>query len=406
MKKVKISSEYNSKKEDFFLFVKKGTLKNIFSITQIETEENEMFSKGNWVFILFNEYSEIEIKFLEELSETIDNYPNLNFAFKPYSNTTKIIEFSSVIKEVKVAPVVLFKKDKKVKFLPSREYDITELEVLFRNFNIELEKVDIPKCYLCNTIEELNEQGNCTLCSGSAKVVKPKCIIDPSKITPIKYIKEFVTISDEHFFEFDNYNTLVFGENMIPELLKMLSETIDDDLDYKIFTALRMCGVEIWASSEESVKYRYRLPEENTFRKIVELKPKFKLRIHNDATSTENTFTLSIKDFPENLFIVNHIQFDSHSKFLEGKWILVLFDELSSITIKTFYEIVEISEESPNLNFGLKSFQNSNEVKGFVALDIDIEMYPVILYRKEFESHILTNGLKSKKELKELLDSV
>ncbi len=405
-KNIQINSEYNANKENPFFLETKSLLKNMFLISEAKNEKNEMFSTGSWVFILFNEHTNDDLKFVEQLIEIATNFSSLNFAFKSYVENSNINVFSNTINEVKTTPVILFKKGSKTKFLASREYDIVELDVLLGNFNDEIEKSDVPKCYLCNTIEGLNEEGKCTLCSGSIKKVKPKCVIDSREITPVEEIEKFINISDEHFFEFENYHTKVFGKNMITVLLKMLEETIDNDLDYKIFLVLRMCGVDIWAYSEENIKYKYRLPEENTFKKIVQLKPEFKLRIQNEATSTENTFTLSIKDFPKNMFFANHIQYDSHSKFFEGTWIFILFHEQVSIDFIEMNKIIEVVEEYPDLNFALKSFKNKEEMKGFITINVDSKVSPVILYRHEFESYLLANGAKSKEQLKKILDKL
>ncbi|CAL2075195.1 hypothetical protein [Tenacibaculum sp. 190524A05c] len=384
----------------------KNNSKNIFLLGEINREYNQMFSKGDWVFILFTEYSESEITFLQQFLEVAKSHSNLHFAFKLYIDKSKINDFSEVIGEVKNTPVILFKKGGKTKFLPSREYDITELDVLLGNFNYQLEEPDIPKCYLCNTIKGLNEVGKCTLCSGSNQKVKPKCIIDKRKVSSIEEIKEFLNISDHLFFEFDNYNTLIFGDNIIAELLKMLEETIDDDLDYKIFLALRMLGVEIWGSSKENIKYRYRLPEEDVFKEMEYQKSNFKIKIQTALTARENIFTINTQAFPKNLSIINYIEYDNNSKFFDGKWIFFLFKEYADTDIKTLYEIIEIAKEYPDLNFGLKSFKSVEKIKEFITTEIKHNNLPKILFRDQLECYPLANQFKSKEELKKILDNI
>ncbi len=74
--------------------------------------------------------------------------------------------------------------------------------------------------------------------------------------------------SEELFFQYENYETIVLGRNAIELLLDNLSTSTGHE-EYSTMLALRMCGVEIWSSIEESYRFKYRLPGEFEFQYLI-----------------------------------------------------------------------------------------------------------------------------------------
>ena len=123
-------------------------------------------------------------------------------------------------------------------------------------------------CYLCNAFIE--DRNNCPSCLHEYKKVKPKCYIDITKFSTIKEIQGFIQVSEEHFFEFEEYETIVLGNNAISKLIELLKNIKDDDQkEYEIMLGLRMCGVEIQGSLSECIRYTYRLPNEHSYSEII-----------------------------------------------------------------------------------------------------------------------------------------
>lgn len=109
-----------SELENYFTLRIENAPQNVFAIDSIESEENKMFSKGNWIFILFAGYSGPDIKLVYELMEVVGEYPNLNFAFKPYMDDDKMQTFTSVNIHRKVPPVILHKNENKTTLVCNR----------------------------------------------------------------------------------------------------------------------------------------------------------------------------------------------------------------------------------------------------------------------------------------------
>jgi len=119
-KEPKIILRDNVELENYFSLQIENAPQNVFVIDSIESEENKMFSKGNWIFILFAGYSGPDIKLVHELMEVVGDYPNLNFAFKPYMDDDKMQTFTSVNIYRKVPPVILHKKENKTTLVCNR----------------------------------------------------------------------------------------------------------------------------------------------------------------------------------------------------------------------------------------------------------------------------------------------
>ncbi|WP_237275898.1 hypothetical protein [Tenacibaculum ovolyticum] len=116
----KINLIYSSRKEHLFTLKIENPPQNVFAIDSIESEENKMFLKGDWIFILFAGYSGPDLKLLHELMEIVKDYPNLNFAFKPYMDDDKMQTFTSVNIHRKVPPVILHKNENKTTLVCNR----------------------------------------------------------------------------------------------------------------------------------------------------------------------------------------------------------------------------------------------------------------------------------------------
>ncbi|WP_422091803.1 hypothetical protein [Tenacibaculum ovolyticum] len=116
----KIILKHNSESENYFTLQIENAPQNVFAIDSIESEENKMFSKGDWIFILFGGYSGPDLKLLHEFMEIVGNYPKLNFAFKPYMDDDKMQTFTSVNIHRKVPPVILHKNENKTTLVCNR----------------------------------------------------------------------------------------------------------------------------------------------------------------------------------------------------------------------------------------------------------------------------------------------
>ncbi len=122
-------------------------------------------------------------------------------------------------------------------------------------------------CNLCNALHPLDAK-ECAHCSGNFEKKEPKYVIDESKHSSNEEIKTLIKNSEELFFQEENYETIVLGSNAINLLLDNL-RTSEGHEEYSIILALRMCGVEIWGNTDESFKFKYRLPGELNFHYLI-----------------------------------------------------------------------------------------------------------------------------------------
>ncbi|MDC1162108.1 hypothetical protein OAT18_01565 [Tenacibaculum sp.] len=265
MEECNINLKYNADLNKFSLKIK-DVRNNVFSIDSVESDEHSIFSKGNWVFVLFAGYSGQDIKMIHDLLEAAEKYPHLNFAFKPYMDERKIQEFTKVPVLRKVTPVVLKRKNNITELVSSSIKSKSEIIGLIEEVYSE-NKISYNKtCYLCNAFVDVGN--NCPKCSGSFKRGKRKCIIDSFKKSSKSEILSFIKISELHFFQLENYETIVLGYNTISELIELLNSIENEHKEYEVMLALRMCGVEIWGSSLKNIRYTYRLPDEEVFNEI------------------------------------------------------------------------------------------------------------------------------------------
>ena len=126
--KPKVNLKHNSEIENQFTLHIKNAPKNAFTVDSIENEEHSMFSKGNWVFVLFAGYSGQDIKMVQSLLEVVEKYPHLNFAFKPYMNDERIQQFTKVLVTRKVTPILLSRRNNVTTFLSSSILKKEEIE--------------------------------------------------------------------------------------------------------------------------------------------------------------------------------------------------------------------------------------------------------------------------------------
>ncbi|MCH2035215.1 MAG: hypothetical protein MK202_17035 [Tenacibaculum sp.] len=125
-----INLKSNANEKHHFTLNIENASKNVFAITNIESENDDTFKEGNWVFILFAGYSGLDIKFVKEFISITTEFPNLNFAFKPYMDDEKIQEFTQVNIERKRTPVIILKKNSDSKLLSDTTKNIEKIKTL------------------------------------------------------------------------------------------------------------------------------------------------------------------------------------------------------------------------------------------------------------------------------------
>ena len=127
---MKVDIKSNANEKHHFTLNIENASKNVFAITNIESENDDTFKEGNWVFILFAGYSGLDIKFVKEFILITTEFPNLNFAFKPYMDDEKIQEFTQVNIERKRTPVIILKKNNDSKLLSDTTKDIEKIKTV------------------------------------------------------------------------------------------------------------------------------------------------------------------------------------------------------------------------------------------------------------------------------------
>lgn len=128
--KPKINLEHTPEILNEFILKIESVNKNVFSIYNFEIEQDIMFSKDKWIFILFAGYSGPDIKMVEEVLEISNQFPNLNFAFKPFMDDRKIQDFTEVSVLRKVTPIILKREDNITELISSSIKSKSEIEEL------------------------------------------------------------------------------------------------------------------------------------------------------------------------------------------------------------------------------------------------------------------------------------
>ena len=118
MHKSKIHLQYHAKEEVYSLQLT-DVPKNVFSIDTIDKDTHTMFRKGSWIIVLFAGYSGPDIIMVNTLFAIANEFPYINFAFKPYMVDAKIQEFTEIPVSKKATPVLLYRKKNKTIFLSS-----------------------------------------------------------------------------------------------------------------------------------------------------------------------------------------------------------------------------------------------------------------------------------------------
>lgn len=134
--KAKIQVTHNSKVKNLFTIKIDNAPNNVFTANDIENEEDILFSKENWITILFAGYSGPDKIMLYNILDIAKKYPNTNFAFKPYMDDDKMIEFSTTIENRMRTPIILYKNKDSTKIISS---GIVTVEKLKNSLEVELE---------------------------------------------------------------------------------------------------------------------------------------------------------------------------------------------------------------------------------------------------------------------------